>query len=231
MDEIKKEQGKGSPVAKDKKEEGAGTQAVPVLSIYQRINEVRKEVNYLQKDVKVANRYNAVTHDAVTAAVRKSLIDHGVLVLPSVINSEITPTGTKTSGGTPINRYAAMFNVCFLNVDVGADDSFSLTVEAHAFDEGDKAPGKGLSYAVKYAMLKVFNIESGENEESRNPTVPDVPEPSAANVALIEKTTTVDALRTAWDKFTEEERKTLMPVKNKHFRMIKSREKETAENG
>ena len=34
-------------------------------------------------------------------------------------------------------------------------------------DNADKSPGMALSYATKYAILKVFNIETGEDEESR----------------------------------------------------------------
>jgi hypothetical protein len=34
-------------------------------------------------------------------------------------------------------------------------------------DAGDKAPGKAITYATKISMLKVFGIETGDNEESR----------------------------------------------------------------
>ena len=37
-------------------------------------------------------------------------------------------------------------------------------------DNADKAPGKALSYAKKYAVLKLFEIETGEDEESRYQT-------------------------------------------------------------
>jgi hypothetical protein len=36
-------------------------------------------------------------------------------------------------------------------------------------DNADKAPGKAISYAKKYAVLKLFEIETGEDEESRYP--------------------------------------------------------------
>ena len=44
-----------------------------------------------------------------------------------------------------------------------------MTVEAHASDNGDKAPGKALSYATKSAILKTLSLETGENDESRVP--------------------------------------------------------------
>ena len=42
------------------------------------------------------------------------------------------------------------------------------TIQAHANDNGDKAPGKALTYATKAAILKVLCLESGENDESRS---------------------------------------------------------------
>ncbi len=46
-------------------------------------------------------------------------------------------------------------------------DKFSMEIEAHALDHGDKAPGKALSYAKKYAVLKLLEIETGEEDEGR----------------------------------------------------------------
>lgn len=133
-------------------------------NIYQRLNAVRSAVKYLQKDKKVQD-YQAVTHDAVTAACREHLISHGVMIRPDQQHSEIADIGF-TKHNTPIIRYSAWYNVYFINID-NPEDHTVVGIEAHANDHGDKAPGKALSYAVKYAMLKLLSIETGENEESR----------------------------------------------------------------
>jgi hypothetical protein len=127
-------------------------------NIYQRINEVRKEVAYVQKDAQIQG-YKGVTHDNVTAALRNSLIRNGILVIPQVAESTTERDGKTT-------RYAGTFDVAFVNVDA-REDVFSVRVDAHAFDSGDKAPGKALSMATKLAELKVFTLETGENEEAR----------------------------------------------------------------
>lgn len=145
-------------------------QAKP-LTLLQRINEVRKEVAYIQKQKKVDNQYYVVTHDQVTGELRDSLIKHGVLIYPpSVMRSQMVDTGTKTAKGVPFMRYEATFQITFVNVD-DRQDAVSMTIEAHAIDQGDKAPGKAMSYATKTAMLKMFNIETGEDEESRHADV------------------------------------------------------------
>jgi hypothetical protein len=142
--------------------------AVRVLNIYGRINEVRKLCPYIKKDKKVDGAgYMAVTHDAVTAELRPYLIEQGIVVVPRLTASKvIQDTGMTTAKNIPIIRYEATYEVDFVNVDEPAD-KVTVPIEAHALDNGDKAPGKAASYATKYAMLKLFSIETGEAEEGR----------------------------------------------------------------
>jgi hypothetical protein len=142
------------------------------MNIYQRVNEVRKAVAYVRKDKRVGEGgYLAVTHDAVTALVREHLIAYGVVIVPNIVESSTQPTGTSTAKGVPFIRYEARYRFDVVNTDDPVD-RFSIYVEAHAIDQGDKAPGKAFSYAKKYAMLKLLEIESGEEEENRETQVP-----------------------------------------------------------
>jgi uncharacterized membrane protein len=71
-----------------------------------------------------------------------------------------------TGKGIPYVRFEAKYRVDFVNVDK-PEERACIEVTAHALDHGDKAPGKGLSYAVKAAVLKMLQLESGETEEAR----------------------------------------------------------------
>lgn len=136
------------------------------MNIYQRLNEVRKAVDYVQKAKRVGEGgYLAVTHDAVTALTREHFIKHGVVIVPSIVSSAVQPTGTTTAKGVPFIRYEAKYRFTVANVEK-PDDCFSLDMESHAIDQGDKAPGKALSYAKKYVVLKLLEIESGEEADS-----------------------------------------------------------------
>lgn len=137
----------------------------PIRNIFQRINAVREKVSYLRKDKKVET-YWAVTHDMVTAELRDHLIENGIIIYPVQVNGKTYDTGKTTVKKTPIVRYEGMYNFHFVNMDCPMDQ-FVATVEGHAEDYGDKAPGKALSYAKKSLMLKVFEIETGEGDESR----------------------------------------------------------------
>lgn len=136
------------------------------LNIHQRINEVKKMVAYIQKDKKVET-YMAVTHDAVTAMTRDHFIANGVLIVPCELSCEMKETGTQTGKGAPWMRFEAKYRVSFVNVD-NPEECIAVELTAHALDYGDKAPGKAHSYALKYAVLKVLQLETGEEEEGRD---------------------------------------------------------------
>jgi hypothetical protein len=135
------------------------------MNIYQKINEVRKEVAYLRKDKKVET-YWAVTHDMVTAELRPHLIEHGIVTVLRQTSGEVQDTGKATQRGNPITRYVAFYEMDFVNTEY-PQDKFTTSIGSIAEDHGDKAPGKCASYAVKTLMLKTFNIETGEGDEGR----------------------------------------------------------------
>ena len=129
------------------------------------MNNVRKKIGYVQKDKAVSTgggSYKAVTHDAVTGMVRNALIEEGVIIVPSVIEAIFHPKEPDAKQ----RLYEATYEIAFVNMD-DPQDRIVTRQNAHALDNGDKAPGKAMSYATKYAILKLFNIETGEDEESR----------------------------------------------------------------
>ncbi len=136
-------------------------------NIYQRINSVREKVGYIQKDKSVSTgggSYRAVTHDMVTATTRQAMIDAGLVSYPVLVASKMNPPLPEAKQW----RYEATYDFVFVNADTPAE-TITIRIEAHANDNGDKAPGKALSYAKKYALLKLLDIETGEDEESRSP--------------------------------------------------------------
>ncbi len=163
------------------------------MNLFQRINKVREEVAYIQKDKSVSTgggSYKAVTHDMVTAQTRASLVKHGVISWPNLVTSQMMPK----EEGSKQARYEATYDFTFANCDE-MNETITIRIEAHAMDNADKAPGKALSYAKKYALLKLLDIETGEDEESR------VPEEFDAQpfIAEMESAKTNDELNKAWE--------------------------------
>jgi hypothetical protein len=135
------------------------------LNIYQKINEVRRKVEYVKKE-KAVESYKAVTHDQITALTRDHFVELGIVIVPNVLRSAVKETGTTTSKGTPFVRLEVTYRFDVVNADEPTD-RFSADIEAHAIDHGDKAPGKALSYAKKALILKLCEIESGDDDEGR----------------------------------------------------------------
>jgi predicted RNA-binding protein len=134
-------------------------------NLYQRLSAIMKDVAYVQKeDKKVNNQYTFVSHDAVTAKIRPALVEHGVVPIVSV-------KSFKQDG----NRTEVTLTVIFVNIDKPSE---FVEIEAFGFgiDPQDKGPGKAISYAFKYAILKMFCLETGDDPEQDNidhkPTAP-----------------------------------------------------------
>ncbi len=140
------------------------------LNLFQRLAKIREAVSYIQKDAKIQG-YKAITHDMVTSELRPHLITHGVLATLNQISGTVVESGKSTSSGTPITRCEGFYSVEFINIDK-PEERYEVHIFAVAEDQNDKGPGKAASYAMKYALLKTFNIETGESDESRQDQKP-----------------------------------------------------------
>lgn len=142
------------------------------MNLLQRINEVRKAIDYIKKDKTVSagagGNYKAVTHDTVTALVRTHMVEHGIVMWPFLVDSLSMPFEVNADMVRAKQfRYESTYDFTFANVE-DPKDTLVIRIQAHAMDNMDKAPGKALSYATKYALLKLFNLETGEDDESRH---------------------------------------------------------------
>jgi hypothetical protein len=122
-------------------------------NIHQRIHAAQNKVDYIQKEKKAGMRYSIVSHDAVTAKVRPILHDCGVVYYPIGIHH--------TQHG---NRTEVAMCVRFANID-NPEDHIDVPSLGYGIDDQDKGPGKAISYAVKYALLKTLGLETGDDPD------------------------------------------------------------------
>lgn len=137
-----------------------------MYNLYQKLLKVQSEVPYLKKNATVTG-YKAITHDYVTASVRDHFIKNNILVKTSVISHSSKQIKVLVKGQEKTNYIAEVhIRVELINADNPEEresvDSFGMSM-----DSQDKATGKAISYAVKYAFLKLLMIETGENDEER----------------------------------------------------------------
>lgn len=164
-------------------------------NLYQRMIAIMTEVDYILKgDKTVNNQYRFVSHDAVTAKVRKHFITHGVLCVPSVIE--------RVQNG---NRTELAMEIQFINVDEPSE-VISIRTVGDGIDPQDKGCGKAISYCFKYGLLKALMLETGEDSDrDQIPHIPDLTEEFLAKLEDgFDRQTTHDALDAAMHKLKDD---------------------------
>ena len=131
-----------------------------VLNIYQRINAVMKDCDYLKKEK--AQQGQGVKYDTVIAMLRPLMIRHGIVMVVRQLEM-LCVSGVE---GTKQKVYQGRYEVDLVNID-NPSDLVTHSTFAHGMDGGDKAPGKAQTYAVKILLAKGFGIETGTDDESR----------------------------------------------------------------
>lgn len=124
------------------------------MNVHQRLAAAMGEVDYIQKESKKGMNYTIVSHDAVTAKVRPVLLKNGIVYYP--VRCEHVNNG---------NRAECSMTVRFVNVDEPTD-FFEVPTFGYGIDPQDKGPGKAMSYAVKYALLKALGLETGDDPDN-----------------------------------------------------------------
>ena len=147
------------------------------MNLHQRINEVKKAVGHIVKDVTVGtgrSSYKAVSHDAVLNAVNDLMIKNGVVTLVNEVETDLIrepyqALDYKTNSMVTKHRSitTAKVKVKLVNIDDPMDFDH-VTGIGQGDDPADKGAGKAYSYAVKYAYLKLFGLATGENDEARH---------------------------------------------------------------
>lgn len=122
-------------------------------NVHQRLAAAMEKVTYIQKEYKPGMSYKIVSHDVVTAKVRPALLENGIVYYP--VDLQHVNNG---------NRAEVVLKVRFANID-DPQDFFDVPSLGYGIDKQDKGPGKAISYAVKYALLKAMGLETGEDAD------------------------------------------------------------------
>lgn len=127
-----------------------------MANIYEKILEVMKAIEYLNKDDHVKYRetnYKAMSEEKVTSTVRKELIKQGLVVFP--IKQDVVKDGNITTTNTTYRM---------VNVD-DPTDYIDLASSGQGADTQDKGVGKAMTYSFKYLLLRTFAIPTGEDPD------------------------------------------------------------------
>lgn len=144
------------------------------LNIYEKLSLITEEIGVVEKGLKVqvnkTSSYKAVSERDVLDAVKpiekkyrvysypvkREVIDRDTLVKESEYNGNITRTNTL------FMRIETTYR--FVNID-NPSEYTETTVYGDGLDTGDKAPGKAMTYADKYALMKAYKLSTGDDPD------------------------------------------------------------------
>lgn len=142
-------------------------------NIYIKLALATEKIDRVAKNLKVGvgnSQYKAVGEADVLAAVKPIENEFGIYSYP--VKREIVSTNefTTTSeyNGTTKEKITIFMRIKTIYRFVNVDNPVEF-VDVETFGDGvdpqDKAPGKAMTYADKYALLKAYKIETGDDPD------------------------------------------------------------------
>lgn len=129
------------------------------MKIHEALAKVMADVGAVKKsDQNTQSGYNFRGIDAVTKAVYPALCEHGVIVLPKVLDYQY---GTVTVGRNRTEMSHVRLTVEFTWYGPEGDQLSSVAA-GEAFDSGDKATAKAHSVAFRTALLQTLCLPTDE---------------------------------------------------------------------
>lgn len=126
------------------------------MNIYEKINAIMSEVQYLAKDDKVNFKsvsYRALSEEKVTSIMRAELVKYKLVVFPILQNA------SRQGDITHVDVVYRMVN------SENPEESIEIASSGDGYDTQDKGSGKAMTYAFKYMWLRTFAIPTGEDPD------------------------------------------------------------------
>ena len=130
------------------------------MNVYQKLIEVRKEVEFLQKDNQ-GHGYKYVSSSQTISAVRAKMDELSLLLVPRVTGKEVSDH--VTSGGKNWYFTELLMEYTWINADK-PDETIACPWYGQGVDDAEKGVGKALTYSEKYFLLKFFNIPTDKDD-------------------------------------------------------------------
>ena len=140
------------------------------MNIYEKLSMITEEIGVVEKGLKVqvnkTSSYKAVSERDVLDAVKPIEKKYRVYSYP--VKREVIDRDTLVSEneyGTKNTLFMRIETTYrFVNID-NPSDSIETTVYGDGLDTGDKAPGKAMTYADKYALMKAYKLSTGDDPD------------------------------------------------------------------
>lgn len=144
------------------------------LNIYEKMSFITEEMGVVEKNLKVqvnkTNSYQAVSERDILDNVKPLEKKYRVYSFPverniidnDTLTKEVEYNGAVTRTNTIYMRLETVYR--FVNLD-NIEEYIDIKTYGDGLDTGDKAPGKAMTYADKYALMKGYKISTGDDPD------------------------------------------------------------------
>ena len=138
------------------------------MNIYEKLLAITSEISTIAKNLEVKygqGTYKAVGEADVLRPVKELEKKYGIYSYPK--SRQVIDRGTITnSKGTNSLFMRVETEYCFVNIEK-PEEQVSVFTYGDGVDTQDKAPGKAMTYADKYALLKAYKIVTGDDPDQQ----------------------------------------------------------------
>ena len=219
-------------------------ETVKNLNIYQKMLKATEKISKVAKNLSVEigknSSYKAVSEADVLEAVKPIEIELGIYSYPikrEIVETQVLETvkeynGTRTESKQLFMRLEVTYR--FINVH-RPQEYLDITTYGDGVDSQDKAPGKAMTYADKYALLKAYKIQTGEDPdkdgsgELKSATKKEV-KATAKQIAVLQELYSAEDLQRALAIVKKEKLEDLTVYEASSLISKKSKKSEVAEN-
>lgn len=174
-------------------------ESLKILNIFEKMALITDEIGVVQKNLKVQVNskasYQAVSERDVLDAVKPIEIKYRVYSYPverEIVESNVLTT--KTEYGERNSLYMRLeITYRFVNMDK-PEEFIDIKSYGDGIDTGDKATGKAMTYADKYALMKAYKISTGDDPDQEASKEYEKPKATQKQVETIEKLYTADEI-------------------------------------
>ncbi|MDO4379090.1 MAG: ERF family protein [Erysipelotrichia bacterium] len=144
------------------------------LNIYQKMLAISDEMGIVTKNLLVptgnGKSYKAVSERDVIDAVKPLETKYGVYSYPvsrEIIDNAILTTQRNYNGKDVESKQIYLrLQIVYRFVNVEKPDEYiDITSYGDGIDSGDKATGKAMTYADKYALMKAYKMSTGDDPD------------------------------------------------------------------
>lgn len=150
------------------------------MNIYEKLQKITEEMAVIEKGLNVQVNKNA-SYKAVSERdildnvkpleskykvysypIQRKIVENDTLVKETEFTDSRTDNVTVTKTNTLFMRIETTYR--FINIEK-PDEYVDMITYGDGLDTGDKAPGKAITYADKYALMKAYKISTGDDPD------------------------------------------------------------------